>query len=258
MADVLIALGSNVGDRAGALGAAILQLVETPGIDLLRRSSLYETCPVGGPGRQGAFINAAVTMRTSLAPLDLLDRMQAIEGGLGRARGERWGARTVDLDLLLCGAQTLDTKRLRVPHPRISFRPFVLEPAMEIAGEWVHPELESTLAELLDTLRSGAEEVRIAGEADLRVMVAGEIITSLPRFQAASNAVEGETWLRLQGAVAQPSRPKLQVLIDEAATALPGTPCLRLQEMPRRDWPAELAAAVECVWPDFLGEPRVE
>jgi len=96
----VVGLGSNLGARDGALRGAVDALAATPGVEVVDRSPTYETAPVGGPPGQGPFLNGAVLLRTRLGPRPLLDRLLAIERGLGRRRRERWGPRVIDLDLL--------------------------------------------------------------------------------------------------------------------------------------------------------------
>jgi 2-amino-4-hydroxy-6-hydroxymethyldihydropteridine diphosphokinase len=150
-----VALGSNVGDRAAHVEAAIAALGALPATALLRRSGLFETEPVG-PVAQGRFINAAAVIETTLAPRDLLAALQAIERGRGRVRdpGGRWGPRTLDLDLLLYGDAIIDEPGLTVPHPRLHERLFVLDPLAEIAGETVVPGLGRAVSQLRGALRS--------------------------------------------------------------------------------------------------------
>lgn len=127
-----VALGSNLGDRAAHLAAAAAALAALPGTRLLAVSATFETAPVGPAGQQNYF-NAAAALSTSLAPLDLLDRLLAIEQANGRVRRERWGPRTLDLDLLLHGDSVLDDPRLTLPHPRMLERAFVLAPLADLA-----------------------------------------------------------------------------------------------------------------------------
>lgn len=153
--DALIALGSNLGDRAQLLRRAIARLAELPATELLRASRFYATHPVGPP--QPDYLNAAVLLRTGLTAHELLQQLLAIERDAGRVRRERWGARTLDLDLILFGETIIATAELSVPHPRAHERLFVLEPAAEIAPGMRHPILGCTIAQLLERLRAGEQ-----------------------------------------------------------------------------------------------------
>jgi 2-amino-4-hydroxy-6-hydroxymethyldihydropteridine diphosphokinase len=139
MARAFLSLGSNLGDRGATLHAALRELEASGEVRVLRRSSLYATAPVGKTD-QPEFYNLAVEVETPLPPEALLDRCQAVEAQLGRVRGERWGPRTVDVDILLYDRQTVSTERLIVPHPEMLRRRFVLEPLLEIAPDAVLPD----------------------------------------------------------------------------------------------------------------------
>jgi 2-amino-4-hydroxy-6-hydroxymethyldihydropteridine diphosphokinase len=147
-ATVYIALGSNLGDRRASIDAAVVRLDAVPGVRVTRRSSLYETAPVGGPAGQGSYLNAVAEVATTLAPDELLALLQAIEADLGRVRAERDGPRTIDLDILLHGDTVLESPRLTLPHPRLHERLFVLDPLAEIAPGVVHPTLGLTVSKL--------------------------------------------------------------------------------------------------------------
>ncbi|MFZ0492411.1 MAG: 2-amino-4-hydroxy-6-hydroxymethyldihydropteridine diphosphokinase [Acidimicrobiia bacterium] len=129
MTRVAIALGSNLGERLSHLCHAVESLGALG--EVVATSSVYETEPVGGPA-QGPYLNAVVVVDTDLEAHALLDALLAIEQGEGRRRAVRWGPRTLDLDLLLYGEETVDDDRLVVPHPRLLERRFVLEPLVEV------------------------------------------------------------------------------------------------------------------------------
>jgi 2-amino-4-hydroxy-6-hydroxymethyldihydropteridine diphosphokinase len=127
-----VGLGANLGaDLSAALTQAALSLEAWPGVRVAARSSLWRSEPVdaGGPD----FLNAVVALDTTLAPLELLDALQAIESSHGRQRPYRHAPRTLDLDLLLYADLVLDTPRLTLPHPRLHERAFVLKPLLELA-----------------------------------------------------------------------------------------------------------------------------
>lgn len=149
---IAIALGSNLGDRRAHLDFAVSRLRAS--FARLLVSRYYETDPVGVPGPQPRFLNAAAVGETSMSAQDVLALLQSIEGERGRARPYQNAARTLDLDLILLGGQVIDDDRLIVPHPRFRERLFVLEPLAEIAPEMVDPVTGSTIDALLESVRS--------------------------------------------------------------------------------------------------------
>jgi 3-oxoacyl-[acyl-carrier protein] reductase len=155
MATAHLALGSNLGDRRDFLDRALASLRLVPGIEVTKVSSFHETAPVGGPAGQGNFLNAAAEVHTTLSPHEVLHALAEIENALGRTRSERWGPRTIDLDLLLYDDLILDDPTLTIPHPRLHERGFVLDPLAEIAPQTVHPLLGETIATLRDRRRGG-------------------------------------------------------------------------------------------------------
>ncbi len=163
MSVCLISLGSNQGDRQGNLDAAATRLAQHPQISLIARSSWHETSPVGGPPGQSDFLNGAVKLETTLSPLELLAVLQQIECELGRLRAEHWGPRSIDLDLLLYDAKVLNSRELTLPHPRMAWRRFVLEPATEVAATMLHPTIGWTIARLLEHLNRSMPYVAITG-----------------------------------------------------------------------------------------------
>lgn len=130
-----IALGSNLGDPPEQLRTALHRLSTAPDIKLIAQSRYYRSAPLGPLG-QPEYCNAVCAVETLLTPLALLERLQAIETDCGRTRdGPRWGARTLDLDMLLYDALIIDTPALKLPHPELLNRNFVLVPLAEIAAE---------------------------------------------------------------------------------------------------------------------------
>jgi 2-amino-4-hydroxy-6-hydroxymethyldihydropteridine diphosphokinase len=145
-----IALGGNLGDSQRILQDAMQAIDQESDIRMVVRSPLYQTAPVGPP--QPDYINACILVETSLTARSLLHRLLGIENQFGRVRQERWGARSLDLDLLLFGEQIVDLPGLTVPHPRLHERAFVLVPLADIAPGWPHPIFCKTIAQLRDQL----------------------------------------------------------------------------------------------------------
>lgn len=157
--DAYVALGSNLGDSRATLVGAAEALAALPGSRLAGISRIYRT-PPWGRRDQPDFLNAVVRLRTTLEPHDLLDALMAIERRFGRTRdGERWGPRTLDLDLLHVDGMVLDEPQLTLPHPRMGERAFVLLPLADLAPELVLPG-QGRVIELLQQVNAdGCEPV---------------------------------------------------------------------------------------------------
>ena len=139
MSIVFIGVGSNLGDRQGYINRAIDCLRKTPDIAVDKVSSIIETEPQDAAG-QGKYLNAVIKLETNLTALDLLKELQSIEDGLKRVRTFKNAPRTIDLDILLYGEEVIDQPELKIPHPRMFERKFVIEPLLEI-----EPELKNEL-----------------------------------------------------------------------------------------------------------------
>ena len=140
MIEAFIGIGSNIGERQKNLKKAITYIDAHQKITVEKVSSFIDTLPVGGPP-QGNYLNGVIKIKTTLSPYDLLVFLQSIEKKLGRKRTVRFGPRTIDLDIILYGKERIDTPYLKVPHPRMQEREFVLKPLFEIA-----PQLKKILA----------------------------------------------------------------------------------------------------------------
>ena len=153
--DAYIAMGSNLGDRSANIERGIAAIDGLATTNVVHKSTVIETPPVG-PGDQGNYLNGVLHITTNLSPNDLLGALLAIEATLGRDRSSevRWGARTLDLDLLVYGDQVIDEPGLTIPHPRLHTRSFVLIPLAEIAPDVVLPRYKKTPQALLGVLES--------------------------------------------------------------------------------------------------------
>lgn len=155
MVRAYIGLGSNLDHPERQLRSAVEALAGIPRTRVLAVSPFYLTPPLG-PANQPDYVNAVAALETTLPPLELLDALLAVEAAHGRTRdGERWGPRTLDLDLLLYGEEVIDHPRLTVPHPGLALRAFVLLPLADIAPDLVLPDGRAVAALARDCDRSG-------------------------------------------------------------------------------------------------------
>ena len=143
-----VAVGTNLGDRWMRLARAAQALRTVPDIAVLRASRVYDTAPVGPP--QPRYLNAVLEIETTRTPRALLEVLQATEQAAGRTRHVHWGARTLDLDLLLAGERVIREPRLTVPHPEIENRRFVLAPLADLVPDIVVPDIGRTVRQLLE------------------------------------------------------------------------------------------------------------
>lgn len=147
--NVFIGLGSNLGDRRANVAEAIEKIAAIPGTRILKASSLYESEPHGNA--KTWFVNGVIDIETPLTPEKLLSKLKAIETAMGRKRvkGKRWGSRTIDLDILFYDSLVVSKRNLKIPHPELPNRRFVLLPLSELAPQMVHPVLTSSVSEML-------------------------------------------------------------------------------------------------------------
>ncbi len=181
-----ISLGGNLGNVSQTFGRALEALEDTDDASVVAVSTFHKTHPVGQSA--DAFLNAAVEIETSLAPLAVLDRLQAIEHRLGRVRMVHWGPRTLDLDLLFFGSAVIDSPRLTVPHPAAWYRRFVLDPLAEIAPRFLHPEKQADIQALRERLLPRPMIVALAGgEANARIDLARQLESEFANVRVVDN-----------------------------------------------------------------------
>ena len=163
MALAYLGLGSNMGNRGANLAAARRALAGLPQTGLIKNAFVYETRPVGGPTGQGAFLNSASLVETTLSPYGLLEQIQKVEKDIGRKREAetvRWGPRVIDIDILLWDDLVVDDYGLTIPHPRLSKRAFALLPLADLDPDLLHPTLDLTVRELLERIDLANEGIR--------------------------------------------------------------------------------------------------
>lgn len=159
----LISFGSNLGDRHALIADAAKAVARVPMVNGLRASRLFETPPIGGPTGQEPFLNAVAAFDTEASAREILDCLQAIETDLGRQRRQRWGARAIDLDVVLHGELVGGGTGLIVPHPRYTARQFVLQPACDVAAHYRDPRFGWTLERLAKHIDEGTPSLALVG-----------------------------------------------------------------------------------------------
>jgi 2-amino-4-hydroxy-6-hydroxymethyldihydropteridine diphosphokinase len=157
-----IGIGSNLGNRIGYIKKALVLLKKTGAVHLKKISPVYETEPIGGPKKQSWYLNLAAKVRTDLSPEELLILLKGVEKRAGRkTRKKKWSAREIDLDILLCGKRVIFGKDLKVPHPLMHKRFFVLKPLSDIAMNLKHPVFNVSINRLLKMLKPATRAVAI-------------------------------------------------------------------------------------------------
>jgi 2-amino-4-hydroxy-6-hydroxymethyldihydropteridine diphosphokinase len=153
-----IGLGSNLGNRLGNIRFALAAMGQMPGSSVIRMSAVYETEPVGNAA-QPKFLNAAVELETSLEPSVLLKSLQRIEHHMGRVHQVKWEPRVIDLDILFFGSQVINTPDLKVPHPELSLRGFVLVPLCDLIPEFEDPASRLKVKALLKKIKRTQKDI---------------------------------------------------------------------------------------------------
>jgi 2-amino-4-hydroxy-6-hydroxymethyldihydropteridine diphosphokinase len=243
MTRVLLAVGANLGDREATLAETLAALSRLPHAQLLSRSAWHETAPVGGPVGQPGFLNGAVLLSTSLSPHGLASELRQIETELGRERHTRWDARKIDIDLLLFGEQTSQSTDLEIPHPRMAFRRFVLDPACEIAGEMVHPPIGWALAALQRHWHVSPRSVTVQStNSQLAAWLKNELTRELAAGARDPHATE-----EIRLVPADHESAMVIVLDDTKATS---GPVVRITATDPAVILQEALAAIHAAWPD--------
>jgi 2-amino-4-hydroxy-6-hydroxymethyldihydropteridine diphosphokinase len=232
----LVGAGSNLGDRAENLKAAIRKLGSHPYVEVVAASRFHPTSPVGGPGGQEDFLNAAMRLDTSLTPSELMQLLLEVEQSLGRRRTQRWGPRTIDLDILLYDQEVIDLPDLKIPHPRMAFRRFVLEPAAEIASELSHPELGWTVGRALEHLNTAIAYVAIAGLPGAGKSHLAAAVAKRTKARLITDPDGGSEFSETALHDDRGARTHLRCLARRRATLDPG------------GWPAELSESISDFW----------
>lgn len=239
MATTLIALGANLGDRQGNLQRALTLLERPPELRVIACSRWFGTAPIGGPAGQAEFVNAAARLETTLAPLHLLNVLRQVEAELGRQRRQRWAARCVDLDLLLFDDLVLKTPELEVPHPRMAFRRFVLEPAADVAAELRHPLIGWTIGQLLRHLNTAANYVALTGVPGAgKTRVARDVVAATASCLVADPV---EPW---------PDSTPRELLAGERLAGERRRWLQRAELLAGQDWTADAPAVISDFWLD--------
>ena len=156
---VLIGLGSSLDDRVLNLQKGLLWMAYDPYIDLVSTSSVWQTMPIGAA--KNVFYNMCAIVHTTYSPQELMDRLLSLEKRCNRLRGIHWMDRTLDLDVLLYEHSVLETPKIIIPHPRMLERSFVMQPALEIAADWIHPNIKTELRDCSTEVDSGMWKVGV-------------------------------------------------------------------------------------------------
>lgn len=246
MARCLIGCGSNLGQRREQLDRAIELLRFMPGVTLHHASRYRETLAIGGPIEQSPFLNGACLIETDLPPQDVMQLLAAVENTLHRERGERWGPRTIDLDLLLYDDLVLETETLTLPHPRMSTRRFVLEPCVEIAPDVEHPQAGCTLRDLLENICQQHLHLAVAGVPGSG---ASEVATAL---------ADATLWRLVHAPAPLPALEKRSPAADAAGVhtqlelAWHNALVAQAQPLLTQDWPEDSHGTISDYWLETL------
>ena len=249
MHDCLISFGSNVGNSAEYFRDAARRLSENAAVASLVVSNAISTRPTGGPPGQSDFLNGCFRLQASLTIESLFQCIRQIETDFGRERRVRWGERTIDLDVLLFDDLELISDCLTIPHPRMSFRRFVLQPASQIAAEMIHNTSGCTIGQLLEHLESKPDRITlVTSSAQKSVRIAHDL-----QLLCQSAGWNFETTSSFESLELASEKTKLLVFSDELprdlrilAQCFPG-PTLNLRDADEKQAIVEVQAAIEAM-----------
>lgn len=284
----LLGLGSNLGDREATLNAALAAIDALPDVQLRKRSNWFHTQPIGGPAGQDEFLNGAALIDTTIAPLILLKELQQIEERLGREPGVRWAPRPIDIDMLLYDREVTEQGMITLPHPRLTFRRFVLQPAAEVAPKMIHPVIGWPIERLLLHLDRATDLVAIISPSETRRRALADMLaekfpaqsSTPPELGAAAQhwPADWTTWITISApprssppsesgglAYAAATFPKLTILLDGDPATPPNVqtkwspivrkpgrgPTLRLAASDPSASQTETFAAIASIWPNL-------
>lgn len=170
MPNVFLSLGSNIDDKEKNILNAIKLMGKIPEIRIIKGSSLYETEPVGFK-KQEYFFNIVLEIYTDLSPFELLQKLKDIESKLGKNIKMRWGSRSIDIDILYCGNEIIESKELTIPHPMINERRFVLIPTAEIAGNFLCPKTKLKISDIIKNCKKDEKVLKIKSWEELLSLI---------------------------------------------------------------------------------------
>ncbi len=183
MATCLISFGANIGEASDTVQSAARMLQDRLAFgDELQLSRFYKTPPVGGPNGQSPFVNAVAAISTSYTPIEVWQIIRTIERELGRERVQRWEARKIDLDILLYDDVRIWTRQLKIPHPRMCMRRFILAPAMEVAADWQDPVSQMAIKQLAMRVSQEPGSLTLVAGSEVQPM---QVLESVAQFSHA-------------------------------------------------------------------------
>jgi 2-amino-4-hydroxy-6-hydroxymethyldihydropteridine diphosphokinase len=232
MARCLISFGANIGDSLETIqqAAGMLRDRLSAGTDAFRLSRMFRTPPVGGPAGQPPFINAVAAVRCSHSAMEVWQMIREVEQQLGRERFRRWEARRIDLDILLYDDLRIWSPQLKIPHPRMCMRRFILVPAMDVAAEWIDPVSQMSIRNLANALQTNAASLALVDsgmpEAEswlqqVAKLAMARVVDLNEHAEHATNSIEAGRWVTLipgpQLGIPLQAQPRLTVFLAQSS-----------------------------------------